>query len=199
MTFDEWYESIDLQGLSLEDIAKIAFEVGQNSQIQTDDSLNLGNAPQITAEDYQEWKKGKTDFEVLESYYDSIAFFFQKNGDEESKEYMKLISEYTGYYVADIKCDFYQIDLYEINEVYDDFVKVYKKTTSYKQLSELQKDEIIFLRTENSYGFQNEIVESHFSVWISMQFEILKLKNALNEKEESNSCLSKLIAEKSIQ
>ncbi|WP_296284837.1 hypothetical protein [uncultured Acinetobacter sp.] len=112
---------------------------------------------------------------------------------------MKLISEYTGYYIANINFDFYKIDPYEINEVYEDFIKVYKRTTSYKQLSELQIDEIIFLRTKNSYGFENEIVESHFTVWTSMQFEILKLKNALNEKEESNSYLSKLLAKKSIQ
>ena len=199
MTFDEWYKSINLEGLSLEDVAKMAFETGQYSKIQMDDFLNLGNAPQITAEDYQEWKKGKTDFEVLESYYDSIAFFFQKNSDEVSKEYMKLISEYTSYYISDIKGDFYQIDFFETNAIYEDFIKVYKRTASYKQLSVLQTDEIIFLRTKNSYGFQNEIVESHFTVWTSMQFEILKLKNALNEKEDSNSYLSKLLAEKSIQ
>lgn len=196
MTFDEWYKNINLQDLSLEDVAKMAFEVGQHSQIQADNSLNLGNAPQITAEEYQEWKKGKTDFEVLESYYYSVATFFRENGDEESKEYMKLILEYTGYYIADIKGYFYQIDFFEINEVYEDFIKVYKRTASYKQLSELQTDERIFLRAENSYGFEHEIVESHFTVWISMQFEILKLKNALNEKEESNRYLTKLVAEK---
>ncbi|RKG31404.1 hypothetical protein [Acinetobacter rongchengensis] len=195
MTFDEWYKNVNLQGLSIEDVAKMAFEVGQHSQIQVDHFLSIGNTPQITAEDYQEWKKGKTDFEVLESYYDSIAYFFQKNGDEESREYMKLISEYTGYYIADIKGDFYQIDFFEINEVYEGFKKIYRSTTSYKQLSELQTDEVIFLRAKDNYGFQNEIVESHFTVWISMQFEILKLKNALNEKEESNSYLSKLLAE----
>ncbi|WP_296284838.1 hypothetical protein [uncultured Acinetobacter sp.] len=78
MTFDEWHKSINLQDLSLEDVAKMAFEIGQHSQTQVDNFLNLGNVPQITAEDYQEWKKGKTDFEVLESYYGSIAFFFKK-------------------------------------------------------------------------------------------------------------------------
>ncbi|MFV5516940.1 hypothetical protein [Acinetobacter gerneri] len=119
MNFNEWYAQLDLAGLSQQEIAKMAFSFGQQSKINNNDKANIcveehldiGHEPKFVSEDYQSWQQGLSDFDVLESYFYAIESFFQNSiGNNETTGYFKLITQYTGAYIADKNADYFEQD-----------------------------------------------------------------------------------------
>lgn len=119
MNFNEWYAQLDLEGFSQQEIAKMAFNFGQQSQINNNNKsnisveeyLDIGHEPKFVSEEYQSWKQGLSDFDVLEAYFYAMSSFFQNlTDDHETNEYMKLITQYTGTYIADQKAGYIEQD-----------------------------------------------------------------------------------------